>query len=192
MTFVPTTPQEFHHGDHWALIYHHCVASMMNRAQLLKESLDLATVICQSIAKHTVIHHDQSIPITMADLVSFFRSHFVFFFIYQNEATQFHIKRFSKKIRIIWQKSSNWMHQFIAVCMCCFNILKSFLLISESINQSSHYFIIENIIFLFWFNFILRLSICDLHNCNGIHAHFFFFFILFSFHSICLIHLVKG
>lgn len=54
---------------------------MMNQAQHPKELLELAIVICPFIVKHMVTRHDQSILITMADPVSFFRtfsSHFFF------------------------------------------------------------------------------------------------------------------
>lgn len=42
----------------------------MNRAQPLKESLVLVTVIFQSIVRHTVTHHDQFTLITTTDPVS--------------------------------------------------------------------------------------------------------------------------
>lgn len=69
-TSVLMIHQKCHLGDHWALTCH-CAASMMSRAQHPKELLVLVTVTCQFIAKHTVIHHDQSIRTTMADPVSY-------------------------------------------------------------------------------------------------------------------------
>lgn len=72
MISVPTRRRNsHHHGDHWALMCHQfSAASMMNRAQPLRESRALDIVIFQFTVKHTATRHVQFTRITTADPVS--------------------------------------------------------------------------------------------------------------------------
>lgn len=116
MISVPTTHQKYHPGDHWALICH-CAASMMNRAQHPKESLVLDTVICQSIAKHTVIHHAQSIRTTTEDPVripfySLIQDHFNLFCI--------HFTHFKTNISFSSPICGDGQCTNLLLCVCAF------------------------------------------------------------------------